>query len=138
MPNSAVGTLPNRMVMRLVESGAVTAIDSVECQSGQHLEVPRITRGQSDAKSTAAQEFLMKMPEFYLVLRNRELDEELENSVFEAGFDDSELTVRNDRAAIWICHRQGELTTLVREALAQAQAAAIDVHHVEIENEVFA
>ena len=80
----------------------------------------------------------MKTPEFYLVLRNRELEEQLENAVFEAGFDDSELTVRNDRAAIWICHRQGELTDLVRTALAQARAAGIDVHHVEIENEVFA
>jgi hypothetical protein len=80
----------------------------------------------------------MKTPEFYLVLEVPDLSEELENAVFEAGFDDSELTIRGDRAAIWICHRQGELTDLVREALAQAQAAGIDVHHVEIENEVFA
>lgn len=80
----------------------------------------------------------MKTPEFYLVLKNRELDEQLENAVFEAGFDDSELTVRDDRAAIWICHRQGELTDLVRKALAQARSAGIDVLHVEIENEVFA
>ena len=80
----------------------------------------------------------MKTPEFYLILKNRELDEHLENAIFEAGFDDSELTVRDDRAAIWICHRQGELTDLVRTALAQARAAGIDVLHVEIENEVFA
>jgi hypothetical protein len=80
----------------------------------------------------------MKTSEFYLVLKNRDLDEQLENVVFEAGFDDSELTVRNDRAAIWICHRQGDLTNLVREALAQARAAGIEVHHVEIESEVFA
>ena len=80
----------------------------------------------------------MKAPEFYLVLKARELNEQLENAVIEAGFDDSELTVRSDRAAIWICHRQGELTDLVREALSQARAAGIEVHHVEIENEVFA
>jgi hypothetical protein len=80
----------------------------------------------------------MKTPEFYLVLRNRELEDQLENAVFEAGFDDSELTMRNDHAAIWICHREGELTALVREALAQARDGGIDVHHVEIENEVFA
>lgn len=80
----------------------------------------------------------MKTAEFYLVLKDRELNERLENAVFDAGFDDSELTVRHDRAAIWICHRQGELTELVRTALAQAQAAGIDVLHVEIENEVFA
>jgi hypothetical protein len=80
----------------------------------------------------------MKTPEFYLVLKNRELEENLENAVFEAGFDDSELTVRNDRAAIWICHREGELTQLVREALSQARAGGVEVHHVEIEKEVFA
>jgi hypothetical protein len=80
----------------------------------------------------------MKTPEFYLVLKNRELEEQLENAVFEAGFDDSELTVRNDHAAIWICHREGELTSLVREALAEARAGGLNVSHVEIENEVFA
>jgi len=77
-------------------------------------------------------------PEFYLVLKSRELDDQLADTVFEAGFDDSELTVRRDRAAIWICHREGELTYLVREALAQARAAGLQVSHVEIENEVFA
>jgi hypothetical protein len=77
-------------------------------------------------------------PEFYLVLKDRDISDQLADVVFTAGFDDSELTVRNDRAAIWICHRQGERTDLVREALAQARAAGIDVHHVEIENEVFA
>jgi hypothetical protein len=78
------------------------------------------------------------MPEFYLVLKNRDLDDELSDTVFEAGFDDSELTVRGSHAAIWICHREGELTNLVREALAQARAAGLQVTHVEIENEVFA
>ena len=56
-------------------------------------------------------------PEFYLVLKDEELHDELENAVFEAGFDDSELTIRGNRAAIWICHRPGELTDLVRQAL---------------------
>ncbi|MCH8840227.1 MAG: hypothetical protein IH831_06040 [Planctomycetes bacterium] len=78
-------------------------------------------------------------PEFYLVLDDRNFDDEkLANAVFEAGFDDCELTVRDNRAAIWICHRKGEFADLVREALAQASAAGIDVHHVELENEVFA
>lgn len=77
-------------------------------------------------------------PEFYLVLNDRDLHEALENAVYEAGFDDSELTIRGDHAAIWICHRSGELTTLVREALAQAQQAGLYVSHVEIENAVFA
>ncbi len=75
----------------------------------------------------------MKNPEFYLILKNRELDEDLENSVFEAGFDDSELTVRGDHAAIWICHRQGELAQLVREALEQARSGGLRVLHVEME-----
>ena len=77
-------------------------------------------------------------PEFYLVLRHRDLDDPLSDAVFKAGFDDSELTVRGDRAAIWICHRQGELTELVRQALAQARAGGLQVSHVEIESEVFA
>ena len=80
----------------------------------------------------------MTAPEFYLVLKDQELSEALENAVFEAGFDDSELTIRGNRAAIWICHRSGSLTELVRAALAQARAGGLDVSHVEIENEVFA
>ncbi len=77
-------------------------------------------------------------PEFYLILKERDLSDTLADSVFEAGFDDSELTMRGGRAAIWICHRQGELTNLVREALVQARAGGLVVSHVEIENEVFA
>ena len=80
----------------------------------------------------------MKNPEFYLILKDRDLDEELANAVFEAGFDDSELTVRGDHAAIWVCHRDGELTKLVKEALEQAQQAGLRVLHVEMENAVFA
>jgi hypothetical protein len=76
--------------------------------------------------------------EFYLILNDRELSEQLENTVFSAGFDDSELTIRGDHAAIWICHRAGELTDLVRQALAQAHAAKLNVSHVEIESCVFA
>jgi hypothetical protein len=77
-------------------------------------------------------------PEFYLILKNAQLDERLENAVFAAGFDDSELTIRGDHAAIWICHRSGDLTALVREALDRAQAAGLAVLHVEIDNQVFA
>ncbi|MEM8946282.1 MAG: hypothetical protein AAGD11_14000 [Planctomycetota bacterium] len=77
-------------------------------------------------------------PEFFLVLNESELCDSLENTVFEAGFDDSELTVRGGSAAIWVCHRDGELTTLVREALGQARQSGIQVSHVEIENTVFA
>jgi hypothetical protein len=80
----------------------------------------------------------MKIPEFYLILMDRDLHEVLENAVFEAGFDDSELTVRGDHAAIWVCHREGELTHLVHEALEQARQGGLRVSHVEMENEVFA
>jgi len=80
----------------------------------------------------------MKNPEFYLILNDHDLHEVLENAVFEAGFDDSELTVRGDHAAIWVCHREGELTHLVHEALEQARQGGLRVSHVEMENEVFA
>ncbi len=80
----------------------------------------------------------MTTPEFYLVLKDDDLHEQLENAVFLAGFDDSELTMRGNRASIWICHRKGELTEVVREALDQAQKGGLDVSHVEIESEVFA
>ena len=77
-------------------------------------------------------------PEFYLVLCAEDLNEEIENSVYEAGFDDSLLTMRGGKAAIWISDREGELTALVREALAQAKNGGVAVSHVEIESAVFA
>jgi hypothetical protein len=77
-------------------------------------------------------------PEFYLVLFAQDLNEEVENSVYEAGFDDSLLTMRGGKAAIWICDREGELTALVRDALVQAKKGGVAVSHVEIESEVFA
>jgi hypothetical protein len=76
-------------------------------------------------------------PEFYLILDADELTDELANAVYEAGFDDSSLTMRG-RAAIWICHRPGELKQIVREALNQASRGGLRVSHVEIENAVFA
>ena len=80
----------------------------------------------------------MTNPEFYLILQTGELTDELADAVFEAGFDDSSLTMRGGKATVWIRHRPGELTDLVREALAQAAAGGLNVSHVEIENEVFA
>jgi hypothetical protein len=77
-------------------------------------------------------------PEFYLILKADDLSEELENAVFEAGFDDSSLVMRGGRAAIWIRHRQGELKKTVREALGQAARGGLHVVHVEMENAVFA
>jgi hypothetical protein len=77
-------------------------------------------------------------PEFYLVLRNDELDDALADIVYEAGFDDSGFVMRGGHAAIWVTDREGELTELVREALAQASRAGLDVLHVEIMREAFA
>jgi hypothetical protein len=77
-------------------------------------------------------------PEFYLILRSNDLTQDIEDAVFEAGFDDSSLTMRSGKAAIWIRDRAGNLTDVVRDALAQAKNAGISVSHVEIENEVFA
>jgi hypothetical protein len=77
-------------------------------------------------------------PEFYLILKPRELSDELADAVYEAGFDDSSLIMRSDCAAIWIRHREGELTEVVRTALEQARNGGLAVDHVEIENEAFA
>jgi hypothetical protein len=77
-------------------------------------------------------------PQFYLILRADDLDEQIANTVFEAGFDDSLLTMRGGHAAIWVTDRQGDLTDLVRQALVQAKNGGLVVTHVEIENEVFA
>jgi hypothetical protein len=77
-------------------------------------------------------------PEFYLILKEKALNEDLENAVFEAGFDDSSLIMRGGGAAIWIRHRPGELKQVVREALEQARQGGLRVLHVEMENAVFA
>jgi hypothetical protein len=133
-----VGNSPSCVATHTVAFVATMDTAVAKCGFGPHLRILRIMRGQFARKLTPVPECLSMTPEFYLVLRNRDADEKLADAVFEAGFDDSELTVRGDRAAIWICHRQGELTHLVREALAQASAGGLDVLHVEIENEVFA
>jgi hypothetical protein len=77
-------------------------------------------------------------PEFYLIVKSEELTDELADAVFEAGFDDSLLTMRGGKAAIWIRHRSGELTQVVREALEQARKGGVHVLHVEMESAVFA
>lgn len=77
-------------------------------------------------------------PEFYLVLNEDDLSDELANAVFEAGFDDCSLTMRAGHAAIWVTDRHGDLTELMREAVAQARRGGLLVSHVEIENEAFA
>ena len=77
-------------------------------------------------------------PEFYLILKTEELTDELADVVYEAGFDDSSLTMRGGKAAIWIRHRPGELTQVVRQALQEARQGSLQVSHVEMESEVFA
>lgn len=78
----------------------------------------------------------MIYPEFYLILNADDLSDQLADAVYEAGFDDSSFEMRSDHAAIWVTHRKGELTELVREALAQANQGGLDVLHVEIECQV--
>lgn len=77
-------------------------------------------------------------PEFYLVLGNGDLDDALEDAAFEAGFGDCSLVMRGVGAAIWVTDREGELTGLVRDAIAQATRAGLNVRHVEIPSETFA
>ena len=76
-------------------------------------------------------------PEFYLVLVADDITDELADSVYEAGFDDSSLMVRGSHAAIWIRHRPGELTQVVREAIRQAKEGGLRVSHVEMESDAF-
>jgi len=80
----------------------------------------------------------MLNPEFYIVLKNEELTDELENAVYEAGFDDSSLTMRGGSAAIWIRHRPGDLTQVVRGALEEAKNGGLCISHVEMESAIFA
>lgn len=77
-------------------------------------------------------------PEFYLILNARDLTDKLEDTVFEAGFDDSSLIMRGGHAAIWIRHRSGELKQVVHDAIEQARRGGLSVMHVEMENAVFA
>jgi hypothetical protein len=77
-------------------------------------------------------------PEFYLILHDNDLSDELADAVFDAGFDDSSLEMRRIHAAICVNDREGELTQLVREALAEARQGGLRVSHVEIECSAFA
>ncbi|HEX3601522.1 MAG TPA: hypothetical protein VHU84_15330 [Lacipirellulaceae bacterium] len=77
-------------------------------------------------------------PEFYLILDSDQLTDELADRVYEADFDDSSFTMRGGKAAIWICHRQGEFKQVIHDALEEAREGGLQVTHVEIENEVFA
>ncbi len=77
-------------------------------------------------------------PEFYLILDADDLTDELADTVYEAGFDDSSFTMRSGKAAIWIRHREGDLKQVVRCALEEARKGGLRVSHVEMENEVFA
>jgi hypothetical protein len=77
-------------------------------------------------------------PEFYLILDSNKLTDELSDKVYEAGFDDSSLTMRGGNAAIWIRHRPGELRKVVHDAIEQAKQGGLRVSHIEMESEVFA
>lgn len=75
--------------------------------------------------------------EFYLILKADGLTDELEDAVYEAGFDDSSLVMRSGGAAIWVADREGEFAVVVREALAQARQGGLTVRHVEIDVKKF-
>jgi hypothetical protein len=133
-----VGTSPSHVAIPSVASDAASDIVVAKCGFGRRREILKAMHGRFARKSMPVLEYRSMMPEFYLVLKDRDLHEQLAKTVFEAGFDDSELTVRGDHAAIWVCHREGELTQLVREALEQARQGGLQVSHVEMESEVFA
>ena len=77
-------------------------------------------------------------PEFYLVLKDRDLSDQLADAVFEAGFDDCSLTMRSNHAAVWVRDRDGEFFYVVKDALTQARNGDLNVLHIEIEKETFA
>jgi hypothetical protein len=79
----------------------------------------------------------MRTPEFYLVLKDDDLHDELADAVYEAGFDDSCFTMRGGNAAIWVRHRPGEFVQVVRHALDQARQGGLSVSHVEAECDAF-
>jgi hypothetical protein len=124
--------------MPTFEFTAGADIETVRNRFGRLREIRKITRETYETKSIRVREKPMSNPEFYIVLKNDELTEALENAVYEAGFDDSSLTMRGGGAAIWIRHRPGELTAVVRQALEQATKGGLRVSHVEMESEVFA
>jgi hypothetical protein len=104
---------------------------------GPRLETLNDMPGTFAIRSMLVREQRMTNPEFYLILNENELTDKLADAVYEAGFDDCSLTMRG-KAAIWIRHRPGEFTHVVREALAQAKNGGLRVSHVEMESEVFA
>jgi hypothetical protein len=128
----------SRVVMPLGEFDAVLGTGIVNCGFGQRLGILRDTPDESVKLWMPVRERPLMTPEFYLVLKSREPDDSLADAVYEAGFDDSTFTVRSGHAAIWITDREGELTELVREALAQARQGGLEVLHVEMESAVFA
>src|SRR5205823_2992273 len=115
------------MAMHLVAFFAGTAIETVRSRFGPRRAIQRTTRKTSEILLIPAPETPAMTPEFYLVLNAADLTEELENAVYEAGFDDSSLIMRGGKAAIWICHREGELMQVIREALQDAHRGGVNV-----------
>jgi hypothetical protein len=124
--------------MRFVESFVNISTEIARSLSGQRLGIRSSTRETYARRLILAQELIAMNPEFYLILDSDELTDELADRVYEAGFDDSSFTMRGGKAAIWICHRQGEFKQVIHDALAEARKGGLRVSHVEIESEVFA
>jgi hypothetical protein len=124
--------------MRIAASFASISTEIVRSLSGRRLEIRNSTRETFARKLTLVQELAAMNPEFYLILDSDELTDELADRVYEAGFDDSSFTMRGGKAAIWICHRQGEFKQVIHDALEEARNGGLHVNHVEMENEVFA
>src|SRR5256885_2305009 len=104
--------------------------DASECLDGGHKNIKRRVL----VAEVAERRIIRPMtPEFYLVLKDCDLSDRLADAIFEAGFDDSSLTMHGGLAAVWIRNRKGELIDLVRVALAQARAGGLEVSHVAVE-----
>jgi hypothetical protein len=124
--------------MRLEESFAGSGTANAKSRFGRRLAIPNTMRGIFEISLIPVPEQQAMNAEFYLILKERELTDELANAVFEAGFDDSSLVIRGNQAAIWIRHRPGDFKQVVHDAIEQARQGGLTVKHVEMESAVFA
>ena len=75
--------------------------------------------------------------EFWIVLDDTPSDE-LADRIYTAGFDDAIVTTAAGGAAtIEVHHRHGELQDLLRQGIAQAEAAGLSVREVVMPRESF-
>jgi hypothetical protein len=132
------GDSSNHAGTRLEESFAGSVTANARNRYGQRLAILNTMQRIFETLLIPVPEQQAMNAEFYLILKERDLTDELANAVFEAGFDDSSLVIRGANAAIWIRHRPGDFKQVVHDAIEQAGQGGLTVRHVEMESAVFA